>query len=117
MDCTSWFPEVAETLAALRMGRTIVDGEIAILDEVGRTDFEALQARARRRRFGPGDIAVTYCAFDVLVLDGREIRSERLVDRKEQLGRLLAQELPYILYARLWWFFRRRSVQNQTFSR
>lgn len=47
------------------MGRTIVDGEIAILDEVGRTDFEALQARARRRRFGPGDIAVAYCVFDV----------------------------------------------------
>jgi bifunctional non-homologous end joining protein LigD len=100
VDCTMWFPEVADALASLRLGRTIVDGEIAVLDELGRTDFEALQVRARRRRWRPGDPAVTYCVFDLLVLDGESMMCERLVDRKAGLGRLLAPELPFILYAR-----------------
>jgi bifunctional non-homologous end joining protein LigD len=82
------------------MGRTIVDGEIAVLDEVGRTDFEALQGRARRRRWRAGDIAVTYCVFDLLVVDGTSIMGERLVDRKARLAQLLEPELPYLLYAR-----------------
>jgi bifunctional non-homologous end joining protein LigD len=100
VDCTAWFPEVAEALALLRMGRTIVDGEIAVLDDVGRTDFETLQSRARRRRWRAGDVAVTYCVFDLLVVDGASIMGERLVERKVRLAQLLSAELPYILFAR-----------------
>jgi bifunctional non-homologous end joining protein LigD len=100
VDCTKWFPEVVDSLATLRGGRTIIDGEIAILDQVGRTDFEALQVRAKRKGWRSGDAAVTYCAFDLLVSDGRVVMSEKLVDRKFELGQLLAPERPHILFAR-----------------
>jgi bifunctional non-homologous end joining protein LigD len=101
VDCTAWFPEVAEALGVLQLGgRTIVDGEIAVLDAVGRTDFEALQGRARRRRWRAGDVAVTYCVFDLLVVDGASIMGECLVERKARLAQLLSAEVPYILFAR-----------------
>lgn len=37
-------------MAAAKSGRAIVDGEICTLDQIGRSDFPALHARARRRR-------------------------------------------------------------------
>ncbi|WP_426344733.1 hypothetical protein ACN9MU_13730 [Pseudoduganella sp. R-32] len=43
-----------------------MDGEMCVLDELGRSDFEALQLRARLRRYAEGSIPVTYCMFDLL---------------------------------------------------
>lgn len=103
VDCTAWFPEIADVLSQLRprRGHIIFDGEIAVLDQVGRTDFDALQGRARRKRWSPGDPAVTFCLFDLLVLNGRSVMAERLVDRKARLEKLLADAaLPFLLYAR-----------------
>lgn len=54
-DCTKWFPEVAHALAALAGGQNIVDGEICVLDDLGRSDFNRLHDRARRRRWRPDD--------------------------------------------------------------
>jgi hypothetical protein len=50
VDCTKWFPEVAIPLEKLPGGPHLNDGEACVLDDVGRSDFECLQERARRRR-------------------------------------------------------------------
>lgn len=99
-DCTAWFPEVANGLAALSCGRMIVDGEMSILDEVGRTDFDALHARARRRRWKEGDKLVTFVVFDLLVMDGLSTMDRPLTERKALLAGLLDPAPPNVLYAR-----------------
>jgi bifunctional non-homologous end joining protein LigD len=90
VDCTGWFSEVAGLLAALPGGPHVIDGETCVLDEIGRSDFERLQARARRRRWVPGADPVTFCAFDLLYLDGRNVMALPMVERKAMLRQLLA---------------------------
>ncbi len=53
-DATRWFPEVARSLAAVPGGPYITDGEVCVFDDLGRSDFDRLQARARRRRYVEG---------------------------------------------------------------
>jgi bifunctional non-homologous end joining protein LigD len=89
VNCTAWFPEVAQLLSELPEPM-ILDGEVCVLDEIGRSDFERLQARARRRRWTPGADPVTFCAFDVLYAEGRYVMERPLVLRKAMLQRLLA---------------------------
>jgi bifunctional non-homologous end joining protein LigD len=59
-DCTRWFPEIVQGLAQLPGGPHILDGEVCVLDELGRSDFNRLQDRARRRCFYPECDAVTF---------------------------------------------------------
>jgi bifunctional non-homologous end joining protein LigD len=100
VDCTRWFPEVSMPLAAARHGRMAVDGEMCILDAAGRSDFDALHDRARRRKFSDGDVAVTFCVFDTLVFEGRDVMALSLVRRKQLLEDLLEPGLENVLYAR-----------------
>jgi len=73
-DCTAWFPEVARGLAGVKGGPHITDGEMCVvLDEYGRSDFNRLQDRARRRRWYEGADSVTYCVFDLLQENGKDI--------------------------------------------
>lgn len=99
--CSAWFAEVSEALAQLSCGRTIVDGEMAVLDDIGRSDFDLLHARARRRRFSPGDPVVTYCVFDLLVLNGVSMMQRPLIERKAALEQLLTATMPeFVMYVR-----------------
>lgn len=61
----------------------MVDGEIVILDEAGRSSFELLQNRARHR----GE--ARFMAFDLLHLDGRSLVREPYADRRRALAELL----------------------------
>jgi bifunctional non-homologous end joining protein LigD len=88
-NSTKWFPEVAQLLNALPEP-VILDGEVCVLDEIGRSDFNRLQARAARRGFPAGAHPVTYCAFDVLYAGGRYVMDQPLAQRKQLLQRVLA---------------------------
>lgn len=88
-DATAWFPEVVASLAQLPSG-SIVDGEVCVLDEIGRSDFVRVHARARRRRWYEGADVVTYLVFDQLVGGNRDIRSEPLEKRRRALAKLMA---------------------------
>jgi bifunctional non-homologous end joining protein LigD len=97
-DATKWFPEVAEGLAALSGGPHILDGEICVLDELGRSDFHRLQERAKRRRWYEGCDPVVFCAFDLLVLDGRSLIGLPVEARKAQLEKLLTPARASVLF-------------------
>jgi bifunctional non-homologous end joining protein LigD len=88
-DATRWFPEVARGLASVPGGPHITDGEVCVLDEHGRSDFDKLHERAKRRRWYAGCDPVAYCVFDLLVLAGRDITGMPLLDRKARLTKLL----------------------------
>jgi bifunctional non-homologous end joining protein LigD len=79
-DLADHFPELGDLAGALPAG-TLLDGELVAFAG-GRPDFEAL----RRRVFmGTGGAAVTFVAFDVLRLAGRELVSRRWAERRRLL--------------------------------
>lgn len=90
LEVTSWFPEIAAALAQVPGGPHVLDGEIAVLDQYGRSDFHRLKERASKRRWYPGAPQCTYMAFDIMLCDGRNVMELPLVMRKELLADLLA---------------------------
>ena len=96
-EATTWFPEVTESLKRLDDG-FVIDGEMAVLDDLGRSNFELLQDRARARRWRDGLPFVTYCVFDLLMHRGADCRGWPLIERKEALRELLADQPDAILY-------------------
>lgn len=86
---TIWYPEVAEVLSGLKGGPHILDGEIAVIDAQGRSDFQAMRARSTRQRWYPGAPRCTFMAFDALMVDGQNVMHLPLLMRKELLAQLL----------------------------
>jgi bifunctional non-homologous end joining protein LigD len=77
---SSWPNLCAELAKELRADRAVLDGEVVCLAEDGRCDFRALL----HRRADP-----YFYAFDVLWLDGEDLRDRALIDRKRVLRRLM----------------------------
>ena len=94
LDVTAQYPALAKTIAAQPVSSGILDGEIVALDEHGRPSFERLQQRMNLG--GDGDIAradaelpVLFFPFDLLYLDGFDLRRVTLAERIEVLARVL----------------------------
>jgi bifunctional non-homologous end joining protein LigD len=93
-DYTGQFQNVADSLVDWAAGRAMVlDGEMAVTDAEGRTDFQALQSYMKN----PGGKNLTYIVFDLLALDGADLRGRRLIERKEMLEDLM-RDCPYNLH-------------------
>jgi bifunctional non-homologous end joining protein LigD len=91
-DITSQYPELAGLKEAFTARQAIIDGEIAVLDERGHSDFEKLQERMHVRNPSSTLISqypVIYFAFDLLHCDGYDLRGAPLLERKQLLQRLL----------------------------
>ena len=85
-DYTKRFHDVAASLLDLAAGRAMVlDGEMAVTDPSGKTDFQALQSFLKN----PRAQNLTYIVFDLLALDGVDLRERPLIDRKETLESLM----------------------------
>lgn len=85
------FPTIVTSLAAL--GReALLDGELVILDENGRSNFQLLQNYGRT-----GEGSITFFAFDLLYLDGHDLRNLPLITRKTLLQQILP-DLPDVKY-------------------
>lgn len=97
-NASGWFPEIAESLRTLPGGPHVLDGEVTCLDDIGRSDFDRLRARARRRKRFAGCDPVVYCVFDLLARNGRDIRGLPLEERKAMLRELLTPNLPGVLF-------------------
>lgn len=98
-DYTAAFPELARAVGALPYDGLVMDGELVILDDTGRPSFQRLQNRARVSR--PPDIRhaavqtpATVYVFDLLALEGFDLRPLPLVARKAILRRLLPEAGP-----------------------
>ena len=82
------YPELVRALEAEPCGDFVVDGEVVAFDRRGVTSFSRLQRRHRER------VAVSFYLFDVLRLDGRDVRDLPLRGRKAELRRALRFEGP-----------------------
>ena len=99
-DATQWFLELYAPLRTLGKGRMVLDGEVCVLDDLGRSSFDRLQDRAKRRGFREGVDPVVYCIFDVLFHRGLDVRTLPLANRKAMLARLLRVSRPSLLLVR-----------------
>jgi bifunctional non-homologous end joining protein LigD len=89
-DLTPRFPLIVGALSRLRAGSTILDGEAVACDDNGIPNFDRL-------RYCHHDDSVLLCAFDLVELDGDDLRREPLVTRKATLASLLSRASPGIL--------------------
>lgn len=93
-DWTHRFPALAAAIAALPLHDAVLDGEAVVLDATGRASFSALQAALGTGGRGPGKReaaeAVLY-AFDLLFLDGHDLRDWTLENRRDALASVVGE--------------------------
>jgi bifunctional non-homologous end joining protein LigD len=95
-DDTDRFQDIADSLIDWAAGRAMVlDGEMAVTDENGKTDFQALQSYMKK----PEGKNLTYIIFDLLALDGIDLRGQRLIERKETLEALMKTSPKNLYYS------------------
>src|SRR5688572_12285409 len=84
LDWTARYPRIVGAAMALKCRSAIIDGEAVVQDEVGRSDLSAfhsaLDAEPQK---------VLLFAFDLLHLDGKDVRRAPLEERRARLQALL----------------------------
>ncbi|HEX4385411.1 MAG TPA: DNA polymerase ligase N-terminal domain-containing protein, partial [Myxococcales bacterium] len=89
LDLIQRFPRVAKALQQLVVGDAVIDGEICALDADGIPRFELLQQH---------NVVVLF-AFDLLRLDGEDLRERPLEERRDLLSSLLSNAPPELRLA------------------
>jgi len=85
LDYTSKYPLVEAALKKLGH-EAIIDGEVVVFNYRDFPDFDALQ------KYNGSYTSINYCVFDLLWLDGVDLRGEPLHERKELLKKLVAKD-------------------------
>jgi bifunctional non-homologous end joining protein LigD len=79
IDLEPRFPKIGEALRKLKLPEAVLDGEIVALDEEGRPRFQLLQQGGHEKLY----------IFDILWLEGRDLRKLTYLERRELLERAL----------------------------
>jgi bifunctional non-homologous end joining protein LigD len=90
-DISRKYPTICKALAAIKH-EAVLDGELVALDEKGRSRFQLLQNAEREKT------RLLYCVFDLLYLDGEDLRGKTLLERKAELEKILPKS-PLLLYS------------------
>jgi bifunctional non-homologous end joining protein LigD len=83
-DFTSRFPRIVEAVRRLEVRSVLLDGEGIVYDQNGMPSFDLIHSKQYDRE-------VSLVAFDLLELDGDDVRREPLLDRKARLAKLIAK--------------------------
>ena len=94
-DLTGEFPELHELSKSITAKNAVLDGEIVVLDEHGRASFSLMQQRTGIRKGGRRtgarhELQIAYYFFDVIYLDGYDLRLVALEQRKQILSQIIA---------------------------
>ena len=93
LDWTARMAALAAEIAGLPVAAATLDGEVVVLGPDGNTSFASLQAAFQEGARHP----LTYFAFDLLHLNGRNLRNLPLRERKALLAEILARADPRLL--------------------
>jgi len=85
LDYTSKYPLVQKALKALKH-QMVVDGEMIVPDENGLPDFGAIQ------NYNGQNTPIVYYLFDILWLDGHDLRNLSLTERKQILSAIIGDD-------------------------
>jgi bifunctional non-homologous end joining protein LigD len=89
-DWSKRYPRIVEAAARIK-GSAVMDAEVVFLDEKGVSNFDTLHSRT-------ADHLAVACAFDLLMVNGDDLRREPLRERKLALGKLLLRSRDGIQY-------------------
>ena len=94
-DLTAQFPELHDLPKSIKAETAVLDGEIVVLDDQGRPSFDLMQQRTGirgggRRTAARSDLPVLYYVFDLIYLDGYDLRRVALEQRKKALAQIVA---------------------------
>src|SRR3954469_19978998 len=93
-DWTDEFAPIAKAAAQLKVREAIIDGEATVMGNTGLPDFQALRRELRNRQ----SKRLTFHAFDLLYLNGRDFRRAPLLERKKALKSVLDDGPPTLVY-------------------
>lgn len=79
-DVSKRWPEIGELHTGVHAGRAILDGELAVLDDIGRPRFELIQRHERQ---------AVYFVFDILSLDGHDTIGLPYEERRRLLAEVV----------------------------
>ncbi|WP_374549408.1 DNA ligase D [Sphingobium yanoikuyae] len=94
LDWSDRFAGLIADAMTLDARSALIDGEAVVILPDGRTSFQELQAALKS---DPGKI--DYMAFDLLALDGEDLTSRTLLERKEKLAALIGEGRGHIRYS------------------
>jgi len=102
-DCTATYPELMAIRRQIHAQECIVDGEIVAYDDKGIPNFHLLQQRMNLQReadiqHAQQEVPVGMQLFDLLYLEGRDLRKLPLVQRKALLKRIVEPK-GFVLYS------------------
>jgi bifunctional non-homologous end joining protein LigD len=86
-DWSDRYPGIVRAAASLRCKSAIIDGEAIVQNGDGASDFEALSSAMRRQPH-----SIILYAFDLLHLDGKDLRQQTLTERRAMLKQLVGVE-------------------------
>jgi bifunctional non-homologous end joining protein LigD len=84
-DFTRKFAKIAIAVATIKATSAILDGEAVVVDEQGKPSFQMLQNRARL----PTGWSLVYYTFDLVHLDGQDLKDRSLRERRALLRKVL----------------------------
>jgi bifunctional non-homologous end joining protein LigD len=85
LDWSRQYRGLLDALRALGCERAIIDGEVIVQDANGHPNFHALRRELARKK----PQGLVFIAFDLLHLDGRDLRRDPVEDRRDRLRELL----------------------------
>jgi bifunctional non-homologous end joining protein LigD len=85
LDWTVRFPAIAEALLTFPAKSALIDGEVAFVLPSGIADFKSLQ-----EHIDTPNPSIRYFVFDLLILDGKDLRKKPLKERRARLAKLMA---------------------------
>jgi bifunctional non-homologous end joining protein LigD len=94
-ELTGEFPELRELSKLIKAKSAVLDGEVVALDEQGRASFSLMQQRTGIRKGGRRvgarrELQIVYYLFDLLYVDGYDLRQVALEQRKQALAQIVA---------------------------
>lgn len=95
LDWTARFPDIAKAVAALPAKQALIDGEIIAADDGGVSNFAKLQQLLSEKQAD----GLTFMVFDLLHLNGRDLRLLPLLERKALLAGLVKKARRQIRYS------------------
>src|ERR1700722_4273733 len=94
LDWSDRFPSILSDATKLEVRSALIDGEAVVLDAEGRSSFQALQGALKG-----APATIDYFAFDLLELDGEDLTSLPLLDRKAKLKAILPTKGRHIRFS------------------
>ncbi len=98
LDWTEKFKPTAKLLSGITTRDFVMDGEVVVFDEKGRSNFGDLQAALKSL----GNSNITFVVFDLLHYDGFNLRNLPLSERIRRLAELVSEDFGSVMRSKVW---------------